>query len=125
MSVSGPPTHSERKLLGVQSLAKAIGKAQAEATLNLLKLNVKEKIQALVYYANASNTVWNNGTAKLLKKSSIASCFTTQADTTSMSSCLEQFIPVCLVNRLHRRMRISIISKAICKTLTTVLIKSI
>jgi len=66
--VSGPPNCKEGKLLGVQQLESGSGKAQAEATHDLLELwNLEENIQALVFDTTAANTGWNNGAAKILE----------------------------------------------------------
>ena len=66
--VSGPPNHKEGKLLGVQQLERGSGKAQAEATYDLLEVwNLEEKIQALVFDTTAANTGWNRGAAKILE----------------------------------------------------------
>ena len=66
--VSGPPNHKEGKLLGVQQLERGSGKAQAEATYDLLEVwNLEEKIQALVFDTTAANIGWNRGAAKILE----------------------------------------------------------
>ena len=59
----------DSKLLGVQKLEKVIGKAQAQASYELLEVwNLKENVKALVFDTTASNTGWNQGTAKTLEK---------------------------------------------------------
>ena len=68
MLVSGPPNHKEGKLLSVQQLERGSGKAQTEATYDLLEVwNLEEKIQALVFDTSAANAGWNNGAAKILE----------------------------------------------------------
>ena len=67
--VSGTSTYKEGKLLGVQRLEKASGKAQANASYDLLEVwNLKQQVKALVFDTTASNTGWNNGAAKCLEK---------------------------------------------------------
>ena len=67
--VSGTSTYKEGKLLGVQRLEKASGKAQANASYDLLEVwNLKQHVNALVFDTIASNTGWNNGVAKYLEE---------------------------------------------------------
>ena len=55
--------------MGVQRLEKANGKAQANASYDLLEVrNLKQHVKALVFDTTASNTGWNNGAAKCLEK---------------------------------------------------------
>ena len=63
--VSGISTDKEGKLLGVQKLEKVRGKAQANASYDLLEVwNLKQHVKALVFDTTVSNTGWNNGAAK-------------------------------------------------------------
>ena len=63
LSVSGPPNHKEGKLLGVQQLERESGKAQAEATYDLLEVwNLEEKIQA----SGGSRKFWWGGIIKFM-----------------------------------------------------------
>ena len=65
---SGPPFFTEGKLLGVQKLNKATGRAQAEASFNLIEMwDLKELVKALVFDRTASNTGWKSGAAKILE----------------------------------------------------------
>ena len=70
MLVSGTSTYKEGKLLRVQQgLEKASGRAQPDASYNLLEVwNLKQHVKALVFDTTASNTGWNNGAAKCLEK---------------------------------------------------------
>ena len=65
MLVSGTSAYKEGKLWGVQRLEKASGKAQANASYDLLEVwNLKQHVKALVFDTTASNTGWNSGVAK-------------------------------------------------------------
>ena len=67
--ISGILDFKDGKLFGVQKLEKATGKAQAQASYELLEVcNLKENVKALVFDTTASNTGWNQGAAKTLEK---------------------------------------------------------
>ena len=67
--VSGVSKYKQGKLLGVQKLERATGKAQAEASFDLLEVwNLKDEVKALVFDTTASNTGCNQGAAKTLEK---------------------------------------------------------
>ena len=69
MIISGISDFKDGKLLGVQKLENATGKAQAQASYELLEVwNLKENVKALVFDTTASNTGWNQGAAKTLEK---------------------------------------------------------
>ena len=58
--VSGPPTHSKGKLLGMQPLSKVTGKAQLELSSELLKersIVVMEELKALINDKKVANSV--------------------------------------------------------------------
>ena len=57
------------KILGVQKLERATGKAQAEASFEMLQLwQLEDKVRALVFDTTASNSGWKNGAAKILEE---------------------------------------------------------
>ena len=67
--ISGISDIKDGKLFGVQKLEKATGKAQAQASYELLEVcNLKENVKALVFDTTTSNTGWNQGAAKTLEK---------------------------------------------------------
>ena len=69
MIILGISDFKDGKLLGVQKLEKATGKAQAQASYELLEVwNLKENVKASVFDTTASNTGWNQGAAKTLEK---------------------------------------------------------
>ena len=69
MIISGISDFKDGKLLGVQKLGKATGKAQTQASYELLEVwNLKKNVKALVFDTTASNTGWNQGAAKTLEK---------------------------------------------------------
>ena len=65
---TGPPNFTNGKLLAIQKLEQASGKAQAEATFEVLDLwELIDNVTTLVLDTTASNSDWRCGTAKLLE----------------------------------------------------------
>ena len=65
---AGPPNFTNGKLLAIQKLEPASGKAQAEVTFEVLELwELIDNVTTLVFDTTASNNGWRCGAAKLLK----------------------------------------------------------
>ena len=65
---SDPQTYTNGKLLGIQKLENATGKAQAEASFEMLELwDLTDEVKAIVFDTTASNSGWKSGAAKLLE----------------------------------------------------------
>ena len=66
--VSGPLAYPESKLLGVPMIDSTTGTAQAEASMDLLKVwGLSAVITALVFDTTSSNSRVHRGAAKLLE----------------------------------------------------------
>ena len=66
---TGPPNFTNEKLLVIQKLEQASGKAQAEATSEVLNLwELIDNVTTLVFDTTASNSGWRCGAAKLLEE---------------------------------------------------------
>ena len=60
---------TDGKLLGVQKLKRATGKAQAEASFQTLQSwQFDDEVRALVFDTTASITGWKNGVGKILEE---------------------------------------------------------
>ena len=106
--VSGTSTYKVGKLLRVQRLEKASGKAQANASYDLLEVwNLKQHVKALVFDTTASNTGWNNGAAKCLEKLLDQKLFTTHIVVIYMSLLSVLYIQACSMTHQLQMMSIS------------------
>ena len=63
---TGPPNFTNRKLLAIQKLEQASGKAQAEATFDVLDLwELIDNVTTFVFDTTASSSGWRCGAAEL------------------------------------------------------------